>query len=90
MDWYIWLIIGVCAVIAILLAIIIIRTLCFKSPKEDEREVAPLKIDENNQVEVNLYNNYDFTKQTSDYIRNGIFSLESNIDLINETEKNRK
>ena len=50
MDWYIWLIIGVCTVIAIFLAIVIIRTLCFKSPKENEREVAPLKIDENKAV----------------------------------------
>ena len=49
-----------------------------------------IKIDTDNNVTGDLYNNYDFTKQTSDYIRNGIFSLESNIDLINETEKNRK
>ena len=49
-----------------------------------------IHIDENKQIIVDIYNNYDFTDKTSDYIREGIFNLEAEIDTVYEAEKNRK
>lgn len=78
--------------------IIIVDNLDFKS-WVDENNVFHLEspnrgicihIDENKQVTADIYNNYDITERTKEFIRNGIFKLNSEIDTIYEIEKNRK
>lgn len=49
-----------------------------------------IKVDENKEVQVNIYNNYDLTEQTKNNIREEIFNSNFETDLIFETEKNRK
>ena len=49
-----------------------------------------IHINENKQISIDIYNNYDFTNKTADYIRDGIVNLNTEIDSVYETEKNRK
>ncbi|MGN1299365.1 MAG: hypothetical protein ACI4UE_05230 [Candidatus Scatovivens sp.] len=49
-----------------------------------------IKISDKNQVDINIYNNYDMTETTKKYIREGKINTNFETDLIYETEINRK